>query len=199
VVIDTVADVVLGDVGKDIVNTAGVAVRPFWWSTECLQTLGVSSSGSGSEDDGAGAATTAVGDAGDQVGTGTTGGDGLGDGSSAGDAVDGDSADAGSGDQAADGGQSVEGQDVSAQSTALSGGWIALIVVLGLVAVGSLAALAYLLGQGRRAPVAASASAPATASASAPGTEPDEAAFCSQCGRSLDVGGKFCPGCGRPL
>jgi len=34
-----VADVVLGDVGEKIYNTSGVAVRPFWWSTECMAVL----------------------------------------------------------------------------------------------------------------------------------------------------------------
>jgi hypothetical protein len=39
VVIDTVRDVVLGDCGDKIVNTVGVAVRPFWWSAECMAVL----------------------------------------------------------------------------------------------------------------------------------------------------------------
>jgi hypothetical protein len=42
VVIDTVNDVVLGTCGDKIVQTAGVAVRPFWWSKECVEVLGES-------------------------------------------------------------------------------------------------------------------------------------------------------------
>ena len=38
-VIDTVKDIVLGDVGKKIEQTNGVAVRPFWWSTACVEVL----------------------------------------------------------------------------------------------------------------------------------------------------------------
>jgi hypothetical protein len=38
-VIDTVKDVVLGDVGKKLVQTGGVAVLPFWWSTACMEVL----------------------------------------------------------------------------------------------------------------------------------------------------------------
>jgi hypothetical protein len=39
VVIDTVHDVVLGDCDDKIVNTVGVAVRPFWWSTASMAVL----------------------------------------------------------------------------------------------------------------------------------------------------------------
>jgi hypothetical protein len=39
VVIDTVKDVVLGDIGKKEVQTDGLAVRPFWWSTACMELL----------------------------------------------------------------------------------------------------------------------------------------------------------------
>ncbi|MCX6363031.1 MAG: hypothetical protein NTW58_02450 [Actinobacteria bacterium] len=39
-VIDTVKDVVLGDIGKKLVQTGGAAVRPFWWSTACMEVLG---------------------------------------------------------------------------------------------------------------------------------------------------------------
>ena len=38
-IIDTVNDEVLGDVGDTIYNTSGVAVRPFWWSSECVEVL----------------------------------------------------------------------------------------------------------------------------------------------------------------
>ena len=37
--IDTVKDVVLGDIGKTTVQTDGVAVRPFCWSTACMEVL----------------------------------------------------------------------------------------------------------------------------------------------------------------
>jgi hypothetical protein len=38
-VIDTVKDVVRGDIGKELMQTAGVAVRPFWWSAACMEVL----------------------------------------------------------------------------------------------------------------------------------------------------------------
>jgi hypothetical protein len=41
VVIDTVNDVVIGDIDDKIVNTGGVAVRPFWWGNEYLEELGL--------------------------------------------------------------------------------------------------------------------------------------------------------------
>jgi len=41
IVVDTVDDLIVGDLGGEPVKTGGVAVRPFWWSTECLQVLGV--------------------------------------------------------------------------------------------------------------------------------------------------------------
>ena len=37
--IDTVKDVVLGDIGEKLMQTAGVAVRPFWWSAACVEVL----------------------------------------------------------------------------------------------------------------------------------------------------------------
>lgn len=43
-VIDTVNDVVISDIDDKIVTgvlTGGVAVRPFWWSNECLEALGL--------------------------------------------------------------------------------------------------------------------------------------------------------------
>jgi hypothetical protein len=39
VVIDTVKDTVLGVAGDRIVQTSGVAVRPFWWSRQCVEVL----------------------------------------------------------------------------------------------------------------------------------------------------------------
>ena len=39
VVIDTVKDAVIGDIGKELMQTDGVAVRPFWWSTACMEVL----------------------------------------------------------------------------------------------------------------------------------------------------------------
>lgn len=38
-VIDTVNDVVLHDCSDTIFNTSGVAVRPFWWSSEAITIL----------------------------------------------------------------------------------------------------------------------------------------------------------------
>lgn len=38
-VIDTINDVVLHDCGDTIYNTSGVAVRPFWWSSEAIEVL----------------------------------------------------------------------------------------------------------------------------------------------------------------
>lgn len=40
-VIDTVNDFVIGDIDDKIVNTGGVAVRPFWWGNEYLEELGL--------------------------------------------------------------------------------------------------------------------------------------------------------------
>lgn len=34
---------VIGDIGNTISNTAGVAVRPFWWGNEYLEALGLES------------------------------------------------------------------------------------------------------------------------------------------------------------
>lgn len=42
-VIDTEKDIVTGDIGDNIVNTAGIAVRPFWWGNEYLKTMGLDS------------------------------------------------------------------------------------------------------------------------------------------------------------
>jgi hypothetical protein len=39
VVIDTVKDVVLGDIGDKVVQTDGLAVRPFWWSAASMEVL----------------------------------------------------------------------------------------------------------------------------------------------------------------
>ena len=38
-VIDTIKDVVLGEIGNKVVQTHGVAVRPFWWSTASMEVL----------------------------------------------------------------------------------------------------------------------------------------------------------------
>ena len=40
-VIDTVNDLVISDIDDKIVNTGGVAVRPFWWGNEYLEELGL--------------------------------------------------------------------------------------------------------------------------------------------------------------
>jgi hypothetical protein len=38
-VIDTIKDVVIGDIGKELLQTDGVAVRPFWWCAACMEVL----------------------------------------------------------------------------------------------------------------------------------------------------------------
>jgi hypothetical protein len=128
-VVDTVKDVVIGDVGDTLVSTGGVAVRPFWWSTECLQVLGLAAEGTATEttvaahptDPGQGTvdATTSTGRgaAGDASGGGHTGGR---------PAVLGDSG--------------------------LSAVWIALIAVLAVVALAAVIAFTFLLGRASGGP-----------------------------------------------
>ncbi len=194
-VIDTVADVVLGDVGEDIVSTSGVAVRPFWWSAECLEALGLAVGATGdSESAGEGSSTTAA---------DVTSGD---EGATVSEANDNGAAVAGN----ADGSHSAEGEEVSAQASALSAGWITLIVVLGVAVVGALAALIVLLSRGRRgadspADTETGNAVPPGAAAGAAVPSPGDAVpserapFCSQCGHPLDGADRFCPGCGRQL
>ena len=114
-VIDTVKDVVIGDVGDEIVSTAGVAVRPFWWSKESLEVLGVAAVGSGSDTTSASdtSASTSLTVVGGSAGT-STGGDDGGAGDDGGTAGEIDADDARS------------SKDESASSDGgLSGGWIA--------------------------------------------------------------------------
>ncbi len=181
-VIDTVNDVVIGDIGDEIMDTSGVAVRPFWWSKECLQVLGLATGDSGSDTTAAGDASgdTSSTAAGGSVVTSTGGGD------------------SGSEDESASG----EGS--------LSGGWIALIAVLAVIAVAALAGLAFMLGAGRRGRGPAEGSAgDVVTSTEAPGTVAaapivdqqarTAPAFCSQCGSALTSDAKFCASCGRPI
>ena len=132
-VIDTVNDVVIGDVGDEIVSTGGVAVRPFWWSTEYLVALGLATGGDTT-------GTTAAGD------TSTTGSGGSGDTTSS----EGGTGTAGGGTDATGGGVGQGGDDVEALvDGGLSNVWIVLIAVLAAVAVAALAILAFVLGRGR--------------------------------------------------
>jgi hypothetical protein len=186
VVIDTVDDVVIGDIGNEIMNTSGVAVRPFWWSKECLQVLGLATGDSGSDTTVAGdtSGSTSSTAAGGSVVTSTGGGD--------------------SGTAGGEGPDETGGfKDESASGEGgLSGGWIALICVLAIIAVAALAGLTFMLGTGRRGrgPIGETAGGLATsaeaASTVAAGTAP---AFCSQCGSALSSDAKFCARCGRPV
>ena len=190
-VIDTVNDVVIGDVGDEIVSTGGVAVRPFWWSTESLVALGLATGGDTT-------GTTAAGD------TSTTGSGGSGDTTSS----EGGTGSAGGGTDATGGGSGQgDADDVEALADGgLSNGWIALIAVLAAVAVAALAILAFVLGRGRRggpdATVGAGAGG-AAATTVAAGVAAQELkatpAFCSECGGTLTPGARFCPDCGRRL
>ena len=193
-VIDTVNDVVIGDIGDEIMDTSGVAVRPFWWSKECLQVLGLAAGDSGSDTTAAGDASgdTSSTAAGGSVVTSTGGGD--------------------SGTVGAEGPDETGGsEDESASGEGgLSGGWIALIAVLAVIAVAALAGLAFMLGAGRRGrgpaegsagDVVTSAEAAGTvAAAPVVGQQARTApAFCSQCGSALSSDAKFCASCGRPV
>lgn len=68
IIVDTVADEIVGDMGGEPVKTGGVAVRPFWWSTECLQVLGVATAEGTAT---AGEDGTAVGESGDSTEAGS--------------------------------------------------------------------------------------------------------------------------------
>jgi len=171
-------------VGDEIVSTGGVAVRPFWWSTESLVALGLATGGDTTGATKAGnASTTGSGGSGDT--TSSEGGtDATGGGSGQGDADDVEAL--------VDGG--------------LSNGWIALIAVLAVVAVAALVILAFVLGRGRRggpdATVGASAGGAVTTTV-ASGSVAQEVkatpAFCAECGGTLRPGARFCPDCGRRL
>ncbi|MFH0915569.1 MAG: hypothetical protein V1912_03880 [bacterium] len=213
-VIDTIKDVVIGDIGDEVVNTAGVAVRPFWWSTECLEALGLATGGGGTEGETTstgGSSDTAVGGSGETVGS--------------------------EGESTSDGGEATGGAAsdtrASVKGDGLSGGWIALIAVLAVVAVAALAGLAFMIGRGRRgggrieatagpveggpatsgeaASEQASGGAASTGAATA-GAATTEAAtqtagqeakatppFCSQCGSPLHEGMRFCANCAKPV
>jgi hypothetical protein len=179
VVIDTVDDVVLGDIGEEIMSTAGVAVRPFWWSRECLEVLGLATPSGGSD-------TTQAGDVpGDNPGgvSSTVAGGSVVPSTDAGDS-------GGAEDEAtARPGESGSEDESARGAGGLSGGWIALIAVLAVVAVAALTGLAFMLGRGHTV---------ATAHAVNQQAKPSPT-FCSQCGSALSSEAKFCPGCGRPV
>lgn len=120
-VLDTVKDVVIRDVGDKLVSTGGVAVRPFWWSTECLQALGLAPQGARTETTTAGGATG-------------TGQDSFGETTRA---AGGSSAEAG------DGGNG--GRDLA--DAGLSRVWIAVIAGLAVLALAASVALAFVLGR----------------------------------------------------
>ncbi|HZJ02913.1 MAG TPA: zinc ribbon domain-containing protein, partial [Thermoleophilia bacterium] len=86
----------------------------------------------------------------------------------------------------------VEKDGEAAADQGLSGGILALIVVLALMAVTAIGVATYLWGRSRRVGGHDEATASAVASSSAPD-------FCSQCGSSLTPGSQYCPGCGRKL
>ncbi len=208
-VIDTVEDVVLGDVGDELVSTAGVAVRPFWWSNECLTALGYGGGVEPTDDAGSGAGGP------DATGGGTSHTDGLIGGGSGGQTGDGsdDGPSLGVGGDEADGdeaGDALEGESVGARTTGLGGGWVAFIAVSAAVAGAALAVAAYLLLRSRRSrpshgagAEADAGEAPASSVMPAPMgpdvSDEDTPVFCSRCGASLDPGDKFCASCGRRL
>jgi hypothetical protein len=181
---------VIGDIGGEIVSTGGVAVRPFWWSTECLAGLGLAPAGGETVTTGAGDATRPSDSADDNSGAATVGPGGT----SGHDA-------AGSEGAGSDGGDTGDGDANEQGSAGLSGGWIALITVLAVVAVGALTGLAFLLGRGL-----SRSRAVTTRETDANGAPADAAqqtrtapSFCSQCGRALDPDARFCAGCAKPV
>jgi hypothetical protein len=176
VVLDTVKDVVIGDIGDEIMNTSGVAVRPFWWSKECLQVLGLATGDSGSD-------TTAAGDTSGSTSSTAAGGSG---GTSTGGSADG----TGGGEGTNEKGASGEGGEGG-----LSGGWIALIAVLAAIAVAAVAGFAFLIGRGSSGRTS-TLTGVATTAAQGDATAPP---FCSECGGALNPEAKFCAGCGKPV
>jgi len=192
VIIDTINDVVVRDVGEEIVNTGGVAVRPFWWSTECLAALGLASTGGGTDTTKSGdnsgdtSSTTAQG-SGDTSGAGGAGGEtGLG-------------ADTGTGDAGGNGSGVGEGAEERGAGVGggLSGGWIALIVALGVVAVGALGGLAFLLGRASHGARLVGAPADATtAAADAAATTTETAATAERAASAAAAGSTAAAGAG---
>jgi hypothetical protein len=132
-----------------------------------------------------------------------------------------------SGDETGGGGGGFEGEGSRGEGGGLSGGWIALIVALAVVAMVAIVTVAFLLGRMGRGPHTASpgpsggadsamtrdqaAVQAAAVSTSYEATEdpvasqvssqsvPGTPAFCSDCGTSLAQGASYCPGCGRQL
>jgi hypothetical protein len=129
VVVDTVKDVVIWDVGDKLVSTGGVAVRPFLWSRESLQVLGLAA-GSTATETTAAARTTDPGQ-GTVDATTSTGRGAAGD---------------------ASGGGDTGGHLAVLADSGLSGAWIALIAVIAIVALAAVIALAFLLGRARAGP-----------------------------------------------
>ncbi|NLE73972.1 MAG: zinc ribbon domain-containing protein [Actinobacteria bacterium] len=106
---------------------------------------------------------------------------GGGAGAAAGDGEDGSGAGGGADSETAGG----------ATSQGLSGGILALIIALAIVAAAGVGAFLYLLGRsraGKHVPPALSTTPPS----SAPG-------FCPQCGAGVAPGSQYCPGCGKEL
>jgi hypothetical protein len=183
VVIDTVNDVVLGDIGDEIMSTAGVAVRPFWWSRESLEALGLAAPSGGSD-------TTQAGDApGGDVGGDAAGVSSTVAGGSVVPSTGGSDGGGSGGEVREETGQSGSEDEGARSASGLSGGWIALIAVLAVVAVAALTGLAFMLGRGRTIAPAQAVDRQAKPSA----------AFCSQCGSGVGSSAKFCPGCGKPV
>ncbi len=176
-VIDTLEDEVIGDCGDKLVTTAGVAVRPFWWSNECLEVLGLATS---AEID-----TTSGGESTDTSTGGT------------------DKTDSGSGREGGQGSGNDAVTIADGQDHGLSGLWIIVIAALAVVVVAALAVIAFLIGRGagKRGPGGSAVSG----GASVPGFEATEAqedsrpAFCPNCGAAINQGAKFCPTCGGQL
>jgi hypothetical protein len=83
------------------------------------------------------------------------------------------------------------GQTEQTEGGGLSGGWLALIIGLGVVAVAAIGVAAYELGTSRSR----------TSGGQAPSGDarPASPGFCSGCGSSLNPDSAFCPGCGKRL
>ena len=88
----------------------------------------------------------------------------------------------------------------------LSGGWIALIAALAVLAVAALVAAAFVFGRVRAGGAAmrgsTAAIGPVTTDAGTGGAASVAAAskaFCAECGSSVEPGARFCASCGRPL
>ena len=83
------------------------------------------------------------------------------------------------------------GQTEQTEGGGLSGGWLALIIALAVVAVAAIGVAAYALGTSRSR--ASGGQAPSG------DTRPASPGFCSGCGSPLNPDSAFCPGCGKRL